>query len=379
MLSSLRISNYRSLRDLCVDRFGRVNLITGRNNAGKSSFLEAAWLYATEADPRCIRSIIASRDELTSTADPSLRRDMGPRGGSLSESDAANSIRFLFYGRPDLAHISDAISIGTQHQKDELTLRIQWLAPRSDDDESAVQGSLFPVETADLPEVPDAIPFLIIGLGNSQYRRVRVSHLFSTRRYQTEGRELSTNAQMIRPNGLSPWETAQMWDEVMLTALEEDVVHALSLITTSVSRVSIRVPRGSFGDPVPIIKVNGVEEPIPLRSMGDGMNRVFGLILALVNSRDSVLLIDEFENGLHYSVQYNIWKLLFSVARRLNVQVFASTHSWDCISAFQKAAVEDQQEDGFLVRLDVRGERVLATVFDERKLSVATREHIEVR
>jgi AAA15 family ATPase/GTPase len=130
---------------------------------------------------------------------------------------------------------------------------------------------------------------------------------------------------------------------------------------------------------IPIIRMSGIDEPIPLRSLGDGMQRVLGIILALVNAKDGMLLIDEFENGLHYSVQPDIWRLLFKVAHRLNVQVFATTHSWDCIEAFQKAAVEDAGEEGMLIRLEEKNNEIGTTLFDERRLGIATREQIEVR
>ena len=113
--------------------------------------------------------------------------------------------------------------------------------------------------------------------------------------------------------------------------------------------------------------------------MGDGMNRILAILLALVSAKDGVLLVDEIENGLHYSVQPDLWRLILHVAERANVQVFATTHSWDCIEAFQEAVTEVPGQQGFLVRL-VRNEAgIKATVFDERKLTIATREEIEVR
>ena len=109
------------------------------------------------------------------------------------------------------------------------------------------------------------------------------------------------------------------------------------------------------------------------------MQRMLGIILALVNAKDGMLLIDEIENGIHYSIQQELWQLIFQLAHRLNVQVFATTHSWDCIEGFQKAAQEDVQEEGMVIRLSLKGEEVIATLFDERKLAIATREQIEVR
>lgn len=108
------------------------------------------------------------------------------------------------------------------------------------------------------------------------------------------------------------------------------------------------------------------------------MQRMLGIALALVNAENGILLIDEIENGLHYSIQTDLWRLIFQVAQRLNIQVFATSHSWDCIESFQKAAQENEQE-GILIRLEHKKGEVVATIFDEDKLAIATREQIEIR
>jgi predicted ATP-dependent endonuclease of OLD family len=99
----------------------------------------------------------------------------------------------------------------------------------------------------------------------------------------------------------------------------------------------------------------------------------------LVNARNGLLLVDEIENGLHYSAQLDVWRLINRLASRLNVQVFATTHSWDCIESFQKAAQEDTQNEGILIRLESKKGKIVATLFDEKELGIATREQIEVR
>ncbi len=78
-------------------------------------------------------------------------------------------------------------------------------------------------------------------------------------------------------------------------------------------------------------------------------------------------------------MQPNLWRLIFQVAHRLNIQVFATSHSWDCIEAFQWAAREDQQEEGLLIRLESKKGEIGVTLYDEQELTIATREHIEVR
>ena len=73
-----------------------------------------------------------------------------------------------------------------------------------------------------------------------------------------------------------------------------------------------------------------------------------------------------------------VWKTIFQLARDLDVQVFATTHSRDCIVAFQQAAAESP-EDGQLTRLTRKSEHVLPTIFSEDELKIVADNDIEVR
>ena len=95
-------------------------------------------------------------------------------------------------------------------------------------------------------------------------------------------------------------------------------------------------------------------------------------------ARGQLMLVDEFENGLHYTAQLNAWRTIFRLAQTLDTQVFATTHSWDAIKTFQKAAKESPAT-GVLLRLARRGDEIVPTVFSEEEVAVATRERIEVR
>ncbi|MGH9765140.1 MAG: AAA family ATPase, partial [Blastocatellia bacterium] len=170
------------------------------------------------------------------------------------------------------------------------------------------------------------------------------------------------------------------WDRIALTSLEAEVVDALRIIESDIERLNLLSDAGRENETerVPKVKLRGEDEPVLLRSLGDGMNRLFGIALALANAKAGVLLIDEIENGLHYSVQKDVWRLVFETATRLDVQVFATTHSLDCISAFQCAAVESKEE-AMLVRLQEKNGETTATLFDRRRLGIATQEVIEIR
>jgi AAA15 family ATPase/GTPase len=181
-------------------------------------------------------------------------------------------------------------------------------------------------------------------------------------------------------DGLTGREIGKLWDGIALTNYEKDVVEAIRILAPGLNGLTfVGDPDSSVSRRVPMVRVQDSDEPFPLRSLGEGMMRTLGIVLTLINAKDGLLLIDEFENDLYYSVLPELWQVVFQLAHSLNIQVFATTHRWDCIEAFQKAAAEDKQDEGLLVRLSLKGDDIAATLFDERRLGIATRNNIEVR
>lgn len=363
-LDSLQIRGFRAFDDLRVPRLGRVNLVVGKNNVGKSSILEALWLYASEGAPSIMWQILEARDE-----------GRPPRLGRLRDKqEPASIVKNLFYGRQEIRRQAGLIQIGPLDSADKLlTISVDWYLVHTDE-EGGRQLKLFQFD--DESAVHHPVLAAAIRLG-SQPEIVRRLDLRSYTSQETEQKRCV----LVGANGMTAVEIGQLWDSIALTDLEEDVLKSLRIIAPEVERLNLisnpYSPR--YQERIPIAKIDSLPEPIPLRSLGEGMNRLFGMTLALVNSKNGLLLLDEVESGLHYSVQPDVWRLIFETAHRLNVQVFATTHSMDCIEAFQRAAEENQQEEGVLIRLKDQKGKIVVTEFDERRLGIATREEIEVR
>ena len=185
-------------------------------------------------------------------------------------------------------------------------------------------------------------------------------------------------SQYIPAVGLGLAQIGDLWDRIALTSHEEDVLEALRLIDRNVERLILKPIETGSETRVPFVKLAGEPGPISLRSLGDGMNRLFGVALALVNAKDGFLLIDEVENGLHYSIQPDLWRLIFEASKQMNVQVFATTHSYDCVRAFDEAA-RGSEEEGVVIRLARKAGRIVVGEFDERELGIAVEGQIEVR
>ena len=182
------------------------------------------------------------------------------------------------------------------------------------------------------------------------------------------------------PGLLPNSEIAWFWDKISLTDNEARAVDALRLIFgNKIERIAITAEEYIHYGRRVIVKLEGHSHPVPLKSLGDGAIRLFSVALALANSRDGILLIDEAENGIHHSVQPDFWRMVLRMARENNTQVLATTHSWDCVRGFAFAATDDEDAEGILFRLERDDEDVWAVFYSEDELKVAAEQGIEVR
>ncbi len=383
LLNSLEIRNFRGFHHLQIDHLGRVNLIVGKNNIGKSSLLEALHLYTQRFSPTLVWEILRARDESKYSSGVLDESKYLLTSRSLDRPENFESqllaLKYLFYGRKTIRTHVEPIQIGPLNSQDEtLSISIGWYAEEVDEQGRLKRRLLGPegYSTVDNP-----FPRFTIQMGKQPKVDYPLNPYSSTysRLIRPEFDEI--DCFFVGADGLSGNQAGNLWDQTTLRSIDVDVLTSLCIIAPGVEGYSF------VGDPesrtglgrIPIVRIKDIDDPLPLRSLGNGMYRMLCISLSFVNATDGMLLIDEIENGIHYSVQPELWQLIFQLARRLNVQVFATTHSWDCIEGFQKAAQEDKQEDGMLIRLSLRKDEVVATLFDERKLGIATREQIEVR
>ena len=381
ILNSLEIRNFRGFQHLTIEHLGRVNLIVGKNNIGKSSLLEALQLYAQRGTPTLIWELIRIRDEskyFIGVRDESQSRSSFDRPSfdrPMNIEDQLFALRNLFYGRKDMRSLLESIQIGAIGSPDEqISIAIGWYVEEADE-QTRSKRRLLQSEQYSMFDNPE--PRFTVQIGGRQKIDYPLNPSPISKLLGPDIKEINY---ISRPaNGLTRRQVGKLWDSISLTPLEKDVLSSMRLIAPGVEGLSLVEDAIYTRERIPIVKIAGIDDPLPLRSLGDGMQRMLEVSLALANARDGILLIDEIENGIHYSVQPELWQLIFQLAHRLNVQVFATTHSWDCIEGFQKAATENTDEEGMLIRLSLLGDDVIATSFDERKLGIATRQQIEVR
>ncbi len=110
------------------------------------------------------------------------------------------------------------------------------------------------------------------------------------------------------------------------------------------------------------------------------MRRILAVVASLANVGSGTLLVDEIDTGLHYAALKDMWKLIIEMAYKQEVQIFATTHSGDCVKAFKQVLEETEKPDvGKLFRLERDGEQIKAVSYLADELSIAVEQDIEVR
>jgi hypothetical protein len=391
VLESLEIQRFKCFSKLRIGHLGRVNLIVGKNNVGKSALLEALRLFARPASIDDVFDILVLRNEVSGTALDELTRD----------PNYSPSVDSLFFGRQGNTGDAGAIMIGPADSPDQ-TLRI---AIDVANDYIKAIFSKDPVDHLNDAGLPHSMflrreTVLTFRIGSASQGftlgRPTVYRLPSNPNPAiTPSVESATLAAPLRripcyavgPNGLGLFDIGKLWDNVALSPLEQDVIDAIHIVSPDVDRIALKTlddrTKGNTSGTtaltrIPFAKVESYQDAIPLCALGDGVNRLFGIALALVHAKGGILLVDEIENGIHYSVQTDLWHLIFEMSVKMNVQVFATTHSYDCIKAFE-AAASKSEEEGVLVRLAQKGDRTFVGEFDENELGIAVEGQIEVR
>jgi len=386
ILSSLEIKNFRLLKHLSVEKVGRVNLIVGKNNSGKSSVLEALRIYANNARASILREIAESHDERSDIAGVDRVVPHGP-----------TRFEHFFTGRRFPSNEEDGIVIGEVASPQALKIQhvfFEQIEQTILDEDGDSQFRVRKKKISKSVAAKSVDRVVLQALQVSGKTRTFNIYLQPTRNAGLSPGFLAarTPCSYVPTRFISLDRLADQWDEIALTPEEEIAKDALRIIAPELEDLAFIKRAATPGDDSGVdrnlrtayVKLVGVDQVVPLNSMGDGMARVLQLALSVFSAKDGLLLIDEFENGLHYSVQEKVWALIFHLAQTLNIQVFATTHSWDCIESFAKVAIDRKDVDGVLfrvgksVRKSAKG-NIVATVFDEEKLFNLTQADVEVR
>ena len=349
-LPSLVIKNFRGIDELTIPRLGRVTLLAGKNGVGKTTVLDAVRVWAASGNRSIVEDVLHSRGAVKVNLSLPDGERVEPDWGSLFEK----------------RRIMEAIRISTSPASVSDTLELLAFTP--------VQEELS--RLAKSPGGDHLIEILVSRLDDEG-----TTSQVSLASDPLDPRALTCNA--LGPDVATDEEIEHYWNDIALSPEEDRAVEAMNLIADMVvERVAVIDPGAGIEPNYRrriMAKVTGHDHPLPLRSLGDGAVRIFAVALALAASTDGFLLIDEAENGIHHSIQPKFWNMVLQTAQRNNVQVIATTHSWDCVTGFAQAANELEDVEGLLVRLERVPAGLRVFTYDESRLNNIAENGIEVR
>ena len=348
MLTSLRISNYRAFRELRIDELSRINLISGRNNSGKTTLLEAV-LMLSSGHPEITLHNSIIRGMRSERLPPAVIP-------SIYWRQMFSSLNFRI-----------PIEISAHHQSSgSLSMKVEM---EHDDVVKTSLSASNDVLIGEELQDPKLLATIQRGDAPPWQRRIQVTdkEILIERRNQPV-----LFPAYIVPSGIGDLKL----DAECLGALKKQkqghrVVEALHIVDPSLTSVEVISQTGS-----PMIWADtGLSELVPLPTVGEGMVRVSRLAMCMVLARGGVLLVDEIEDGIHHSIAPDMWRFIVDSARELDVQVFATTHSYECVEAAQSL----DNEELMLHRIEATDGGHRCVTYQPQHIEAAVRHSMEVR
>lgn len=326
MLKSIHIKNFRLFRDLKIEPLNRVNLIAGENNSGKTALLEGIYLlFGNTNDFFRLPS--------------GLRSDQAP-------DNFENFWKWLFHQK----RLEYPIEIRTA--TDDLSAYVVTVPAHG----PLAKGITFHYEE---------------------------EGVWSGSREVTEGGGGSSSNQPAWPALSifstilsSPIEDAEYFNRIAAKRDgEKRLIGLLSVVEPRLQDLKYL----KLGQQPLVYADVGMEDLIPITQLGQGFTRLLRLYSEILYAKSKIILIDEIENGIHYKAMPKVWKGIATIAREEDLQVFATTHSYECIRSAHEAFSSETQYDLALHRLERAGDDVKAVTYDKTTLETSIEMNLEVR
>ncbi|GBL12752.1 ATP/GTP phosphatase [Microcystis aeruginosa NIES-1211] len=339
MIKDIEISNFRCFEHTKIEGFERVNLIGGKNNSGKTALLEALivadkpenilFLRYLRREPIKIHQALPKQTFENLFFRQNQPQEMLIKTQNENKQETENRIIFS-------ENISEELSRSTKIFGLFGGLDLLW---------DFIEGeSYFP---------KGIIPTLRFNIIDKFSEKSEEFIIIATPKNYLN---ISLNGQYIKPFDYSsesvknmPIITTSMgeinadlvedYELIVFQGKKNEVLNSIRILDPCIENVE------SFylGSPSLYLTRKG-ENRLPISLFGDAINRLVQIIMKLKES--SILLIDEIENGIHYTNQREFWKTLFRLAIELDSQIFATTHSLEMIQAFADVGLEYYPEDG---------------------------------
>jgi hypothetical protein len=367
MYRSFTIKNFRCFDELTVEGMGRINLIAGKNNVGKTALLEALWVHSGAVNPEVAVRIEAFRGLEQQTLENFL--------GSLFRGfDRDLAIEISSTGDWEDSPFSQKIYL-----EDGSSFEMP-LAGSENDQLTLFQNSSIAMRASNVVvmEYTDGLEEKTVTKGRLVARQLGPVQDVSMEVAVQSGQPLQNHPRSIflaaRRASLGQ-EDVTRYSELEVNGEAEGVLEILQSVEPELKRLAVVSAKQS-----PSIYADvGIGRLIPIQLMGDGMSRVLSLSLAIASAPEGIVLIDEIENGIHYTVMERVWRAIGAFARSYDVQLFATTHSRECVYYAHRAFEADEEEEFRFFRIDRSKGKLRTVLYDRERLAISFEDGLGIR
>jgi hypothetical protein len=353
MINRLKIKGFKGFDEFELAKLSRVTLLGGRNNVGKTSLLEAMFMFFDRFNPQM------------------FLRQYSQRGVGILPLNSDSAVAPIFFDY-DL----DREVIITVFMNDiEETMVLKF-------NPSYIQPVIPAQQTNLLQIVADQRPVQSYGLDVTLHRQgstKKTYHIWTGS--QGIGLDAPKFPMKVRPAIFlasrapsNASEDAERFGKLDVIGKQNIMLDSLRIIEPNLKSLSsVALQGGSsliYGD-------IGLSKKIPIAYMGEGMSRLSSIILGIASA--DFIFIDECENGFHYSVMTQVWESIGKAAREFNCQVVATTHSYECLRAAYKSFEGQMEEDFTYIRIDRIQRHAIPKIFSFELLGTAMKSDMEVR
>ncbi|HIH36994.1 MAG TPA: ATP-binding protein [Methanocellales archaeon] len=366
MYKYIKIKKFKGFQEFAMVNMSRINLIAGVNNVGKTAFLEAMFLHCGAYNPTLTLTLDSFRgldkihvefsglerspwDSLFNKFDKSEKIEI--EGGFMEGSVRKISLQVV-HPSDELIEKDSVIKYGISTRRNlSLDTKNAILLKLKYEESSGKKSSKKKTGTSLLRIGPDGVSAPIT-------KSPPFPAIFLPARFR-----------------IPPEEDAKRFSNLEVFDQQNMLLDVLKLIEPRLKRIAV-VATGA----APILYGDiGFSQMLQLPNMGDGMSKLASVILAIGNAPGGVVLVDEIENGFHHTMMQKVWSAIGRAARNFDTQIFATTHSLECITAAHRAFNQEENYDLLVHRLKRVNEAVTDVIFNKSDLDAALELKMDVR
>ena len=293
---NIEIKNFRGIDHLKIDDFSRVNVFLGQNNSGKTTVLEALAMLMAMSNPDIPQAINAVR--------------------ARKPFSKFIDIQY-FFKNLDVSASPEVMAEQTDGNSRHLKLALSYVFDELADPQNEPQ-QMGTVKYVNTLEMNFDVSRGASNQGYQSWLRVNSQGLVVNRKV-ADG-YLESKRAWLTPSDLMTSNLANDLAELFKRNRKDAILALLKLFDSHITGIEILTDDIYVG-------FEGKTQMLSLSMMGDGLRRYLNIVAAAANPVIDILLIDEIDNGLHYSIYGKLWQSLFALAHATDKQIYVTTHS----------------------------------------------------